>query len=146
MPDESNLTFLHVLFLLHGRKPSIIPPDEIFHKANVWGIKECPVPAVDKDMPDRKQFVSVWKRMKPSHITVYLPGRHTNAMKHPIPLGKWEGTLSTDDKRWALFTFQAVTLAVQHKQVKRHILVPGDAEYDTVAEYKSLISGNDGLG
>lgn len=149
LQEESNLTLLRVLFLKHGTKPACCPHDIVWHRANVWGLQELPVPPVDALHDDdgspipperRTEFVHAWRKIKPTHITVYLSGRHVSALPHPVPLGQWEGTVVNDpSNRWVLFTFQAVTLAVQKKEVKRHILLPGDAAFDSITEYTKAL-------
>lgn len=151
--EESNLTMLYLLFLKHGKFPTCLPTHFDFHYAGVWGLQELPVPKLTHEafeaMTDEQAYehMVTWKRMKPSHLTVYLKARYTDALPHPVPLGKWEGTVDEDEHgRWVLFTLQAMTLAVQKVEEKRHILVPGDPGYDPPPNYKRIIQADDALG
>jgi hypothetical protein len=131
--DESNLTLLRILFLKHGSKPREATAAE-YHTANVWGLQALPVTyTVDPltlTQDQQVEYNKAWNKAKPSHLTVYLKARYTDALPHPVPLGKWEGTVEEDEHgRWVLFTLQAMTLAVQKVEEKRHILIPGDPEW-----------------
>lgn len=140
--EKSNLTLLRILFLKHGKYPSPpVPTGLLFHYAGVWGLQELPVTYADdpRDLTDEQQksYSEAWKKVKPSHLTVYLKARYTDALPHPVPLGQWEGTVDEDEHgRWVLFTLQAMTLAVQKVEEKRHILLPGDPGW--VETYKPI--------
>lgn len=139
--EESNFTILRILFLKPGVRHPDLPPCA-WHKANVWGLRELPYPSGTCQDPELDQAAAkVWVKNKPSHLTVYLRTRLTSALKHPIPLGKWEGTVTTNEEgHWAVFALQAVTLAVQPVEKKRSALIlPGDPGFDTPPDYKKLV-------
>jgi len=80
-----------------------------------------------------------WRAMKPTHLTVYIRGRYNDQLPHPVPLGKWEGTMIEDRAgRWVLFSFQAVSLRVQKVETKRNILLPGDSDCDPPPNYSTI--------
>lgn len=139
--EETNLTVLRVLFLKNGSPPDILK-DTTLHRANVWGLQELPVPPFGGELSDQqvKDYRAEWKRLKPSHLTVYLKARYTKALPHPVPLGKWDGTVIDDEGgRWVLFTLQAMTLAVQKQEKKRNLILPGDPDFDAPPNYKELV-------
>jgi hypothetical protein len=132
----SNFTILRVLFLRDGSPPDT-GANSPFHQANSWGLQELPVPNLDVPDDQIEAYAETWKRLRPTHLTIYIKGRYANSMPHPIPRGKWTGTVIDDEAgRWVLFTLQAVTLAVHRQEKKRSILTPGDPEFNL--EYKPL--------
>lgn len=54
---------------------------------------------------------------------IYIRGRITKQMDHPIPRGQWEGTFQYNED-WCLYTFQAMTAKVTKK--KSIIILPGE--------------------
>jgi hypothetical protein len=70
----------------------------------------------------REGYFNTWKAMKPSHITIYIKGKYADALPHPVPRGGYQGTL-VETPRWALFTFQAVTLSVAHPQEEKSPII-----------------------
>jgi len=148
---ESNYTILRILFLKHGKNPTPVRPHDAWHKANVWGLQELPVTHIVDPLTltkeQRVEYAKAWQKVKPSHLTIYLKARYVDALPHPVPLGKWEGTVDEDEHgRWVLFTLQAMTLAVQKVEERRHILIPGDPGYDTPPNYSRIIRTDDALG
>lgn len=142
-PDPTtNLTLLRILFLAHGSKPTQCVG--VWHQANMWGLKNLVrvEPPEYKDWTPEEQttFRETWKKMRPSHITIYLKTRFVDSLPHPIPRGKWTGVLE-DDIRWALFNLQAVSLGVTKKpEPARTILVPGDPTFDATRNNQIIVS------
>jgi hypothetical protein len=141
LQTESNLTIIRILFVKHGSLPPECPGK--WHQGNVWGIKELPPrePPDWEEMNDeaKEGYCQTWKKMKPSHITVYIKGRIADLQPHPIPRGHYDGTLTETD-RWAMFTFQAVSLQVAKPQApERSILLAGDPGFEDTC--KALNSG-----
>jgi len=124
--EDTNFTMLHVLFT----RPEVHPPESMkelkFHNANLWRIdKVLCDPEVDKEV------AAAWKNMQPSHISINIKGRYIKQLKHPIPVGAWEGTVREGDG-WAVFHLQACTLRLKGIETKRTILMPGDPDFEQV--------------
>lgn len=140
--EQDNLTIIRVLFLNSGQRPDILQ-DSTMHKANVWRVERMKCPEfTDPNMTaeEAAQYKEAWKRMSPSTLSVYLKARYVDALPHPVPLGSWIGTVVDDEEgHWALFTLQAVTLAVKPVEEKRNILLPGDEAFESTRNYQAIV-------
>jgi hypothetical protein len=65
-------------------------------------------------------------RVRSGGLKFYVKSRITRRMEHPIPRGRWEGTCTYTDK-WAVFTFQAMTMRVKPKDEPKIVLPDGSS-------------------
>lgn len=74
-----------------------------------------------------------WHRVTPKFkrgvLSCYVKARYANQLRHPMPIGKWLGTV-VSAKNFALYTIQHETLQKKvQTEEKRTIVVPGDPDF-----------------
>lgn len=125
-PETTNLTVIRI----HFSKKKEEEPAGTRHPS-IWFFTSMPCPDVspDRTAEEAAAFREAWKKAHPGTLNVYLKGRWTDSLAHPIPCGRYEGSVQyTDDE--ATFTLQATTLAVQNVAKKSSLILPGDEEFE----------------
>lgn len=119
--EDDNTTLLRVLF---RKRHTPWPPgykalDLHWYNANQW-------------------------RMKGGILRVRIKNRVARTMTHPIPVGKWIGTLESSST-WACYCLQARTLVAQPVEPPRSIIVPGDPDYELAKRAAQTVHRPDGM-
>ncbi len=103
--DDTNLTYLNILFLRPGTKSPVKSGEARWHRARQW-------------------------RQKEGSLRIRLRNRLMNTLKHPMPTGRWVGTLTEDPGEWVLYFFQAVTLRTHEEEPPKSMIIqPGDEDF-----------------
>ncbi len=121
---EDNFTLIRIMFLRSGRqKPSLVT-GTVFHRAK-------------------------WYRRPGDVIEMRLKRKLGKSFKHPVPIGKYDGTCMYDvDGGFAVFNLQATTLRTEAKPSEPKVIItPGDENYNvTLRDAKRALSRTDELG